>query len=135
LLQIQHGRGSAYLIALGASVRAFWGVFPTFGLSPVLSLFLFRFIRFNILVAISASFISNPLTSPFLLWISYKVGSYFVNPDLIFETENWLNFLPGIGYSVLIGSTLVSSATSLIIYILIRYAAEYRKSDSGHLPS
>jgi len=88
LLKIYYARGSAHEIALGAAIGAFWGVFPTFGLSTILSLLLYKILRFNLLVAISAAFISNPLTSPFLLLLSYKVGTYFIETDIKFEYNN-----------------------------------------------
>ena len=70
-LKIYYARGSTHEIALAAAIGAFWGVFPTFGLSTILSLLLYKIFRFNIVAAISGAFISNPLTSPFLLMISY----------------------------------------------------------------
>jgi uncharacterized protein (DUF2062 family) len=69
-LKIYYARGSVHEIALGAAIGAFWGVFPTFGLSTILSILLYKVFRFNLPVAISAAFISNPITSPFLLMIS-----------------------------------------------------------------
>ena len=97
LLKIYYARGSAHEIALGAAIGSFWGVFPTFGLSTILSLLLYKVFRFNILVAISAAFISNPLTSPFLLMISYKVGTYFIKTDVKFEFDYWYQNIPQIG--------------------------------------
>lgn len=125
-LKIYHARGSAHEIALGAAIGAFWGVFPTFGLSTILSLLLYKVLRFNILVAISAAFISNPLTSPFLLLISYKVGTYFIDTTIQFEYENWYENFSQIGYVLIVGSTIVSSLTSLIIYFLTRYFVKRR---------
>ena len=69
-MKIYYARGSVHEIALGAAIGAFWGVFPTFGLSTILSILLYKVFRFNLPVAISAAFISNPITSPFLLMIS-----------------------------------------------------------------
>ena len=101
ILKIYYSRGSAHEIALGAAIGAFWGVFPTFGLSTILSLLLYKIIRFNFVAAISGAFISNPLTSPFLLIISYKVGSYFIKTDIEFNLDNWQTNLPKIGYVLL----------------------------------
>lgn len=124
-LKIYYTRGSVHEIALGASIGAFWGVFPTFGLSTILSLLLYKIFRFNLPVAISAAFISNPLTSPFLLMISFKVGTFFIETDIKFEYENWYENISKIGYVMLIGSTVVSTITALLVYFIIKYAIEY----------
>jgi uncharacterized protein (DUF2062 family) len=78
------------------------------------------------LVAISAAFISNPITSPFLLLISYKVGTYFIDTTIQFEYENWYENFSQIGYVLIVGSTIVSSLTSLIIYFLTSYFVKRR---------
>lgn len=126
-LKIYYARGSVNEIALGASIGAFWGVFPTFGLSTILSLLLFKIFRFNLPVAISAAFISNPLTSPFLLMISFKVGTFFIKTDIKFEYENWYQNISQIGYIMLIGSTIVSTIVALLVYFIVKYAVEYRR--------
>lgn len=125
-LKIYHARGSAHEIALGAAIGAFWGVFPTFGLSTILSILLYKLVRFNLVVAISAAFISNPLTSPFLLLISYKVGTYFIHTDIKFEYDKWFQNISQIGYILFVGATIVSIVTSLLVYFIIKYAVEYR---------
>lgn len=130
VLKIYYARGSAHEIALGAAIGAFWGVFPTFGLSTILSLLLYKIFRFNIVAAISGAFISNPITSPFLLMISYKVGRIFIETNVKFELETWYKNLPQLGYVMLVGSTLVSLITGLIIYYLTKLAIERRRRKS-----
>lgn len=133
-LKIYYARGSAHEIALGAAIGAFWGVFPTFGLSTILSLSLYIIFRFNIVAAISGAFISNPLTSPFLLMISYKVGSYFIKTDIQFDYDNWYKNLPQMGYVLIIGSTIVSAITGLFIYYIIKYVIERRRNLKANNP-
>jgi uncharacterized protein (DUF2062 family) len=130
-IKIYHARGSVHEISLGAAIGAFWGVFPTFGLSTILSLLMYKIFRFNLPVAISAAFISNPLTSPFLLMISFKTGAFFINTDMAFEYENWVQNFSKIGYIMIIGSTIVSSITAILIYFLIRYAVQKRRKIKG----
>ncbi len=126
-LKIYYARGSAHEIALGAAIGAFWGVFPTFGLSTILSLLLYKIFRFNLVAAISGAFISNPLTSPFLLMISYKVGGFFTKNNVQFDDDHWFNNLPQIGYVLVIGASIVSFATGLIIYFITKYLVERRR--------
>ncbi|WP_295337166.1 DUF2062 domain-containing protein [Flavobacterium sp.] len=133
-MKIYYARGSAHEIALGAAIGAFWGVFPTFGLSTILSLLLYKIFRFNIVAAISGAFISNPLTSPFLLMLSYKVGSYFIKTDIQFDYDNWYKNLPQMGYVLIIGSTIVSAITGLFIYYIIKYVIERRRNLKANNP-
>jgi uncharacterized protein (DUF2062 family) len=125
-LKIYNARGSIHEISLGAAIGAFWGVFPTFGLSTVLSILLYKIIRFNLPVAISAAIISNPLTTPFLYMISYKVGTYFIKTDIKFDLETWKDNISKIGYVMLIGSTIVSTITALLVYYIVKFTIEYR---------
>lgn len=127
LLKIYHARGSAHEIALGAAIGSFWGVFPTFGLSTILSLMLYKIFRFNLLAAISAAFISNPLTSPFLLMISYQVGRLLIKTNIEFDYEHWFENIREIGIVLLVGATLVSTLTGVIIYFITKYAIEQRR--------
>lgn len=133
-MKIYYARGSAHEIALGAAIGAFWGVFPTFGLSTILSLLLYKIFRFNIVAAISGAFISNPLTSPFLLMLSYKVGSYFIKTDIQFDYDNWYKNLPQMGYVLIIGSTIFSAITGLFIYYIIKYVIERRRNLKANNP-
>jgi uncharacterized protein len=126
-LKIYHARGSAHEIALGASIGVFWGVFPTFGLSTILCILLYKLFRFNIVVAISAAFISNPLTSPFLLLMSYKVGSYFIQTNIKFDYGNWYQNVSQLGYIMLVGSTIVSTLAGLVVYFITKHAIEQRR--------
>ncbi len=125
-LKVYYARDSAHEIALGAAIGAFWGVFPTFGLSTILTLLLYKLFRFNLVAGISAAFISNPLTSPFLLIISYKVGTYFIETNIKFEYDNWYQNISQIGYVLIIGSTIVSMLTGLLVYFITKYAIEHR---------
>jgi uncharacterized protein len=129
-LKIYYARGGENEIALGAAIGAFWGVFPTFGLSTILSLLLYKVFRFNLPVAISAAFISNPLTSPFLLMISFKVGTFFFDTNMKFEYEKWLQNPFQIGYVMLVGSLIVSAFTAVLVYFIVKYGVMYRRRNS-----
>ncbi|MCU0435596.1 MAG: DUF2062 domain-containing protein [Bacteroidia bacterium] len=135
LLKIYYARGSSHEIALGAAIGAFWGVFPTFGLSTILSLLLYKIFRFNILAALSAAFISNPLTSPFLLMMSFKVGTWFIKTDIEFNYDNWLDNISQLGFIMLIGSTILSSATGLLVYFITRYSIDYKRRKNKQMES
>jgi uncharacterized protein (DUF2062 family) len=95
---------------------------------------LYKIFRFNFVAAISGAFISNPLTSPFLLMISYKVGSFFIETDIQFDYENWYKNIPKIGYVLIIGSTIVSTITALMIYYTTKYVIERRQKLKANKP-
>ncbi len=82
------------------------------------------------LAAISGAFISNPLTSPFLLLISYKVGSYFISTDIQLNYANWYKNIPEVGYVLLIGATVVSFIAGIIVYYAIKYLVQKRTNPS-----
>jgi uncharacterized protein (DUF2062 family) len=127
LHKIYYARGSAHEIALGAAIGAFWGVFPTFGLSTILSVLLYKVFRFNLVVAISAAFISNPLTSPFLLVLSFRIGLIFTHVKTTFDLNNWYSNLGEVGLTMLIGSFLLSFFTAIIVFMLTKYFIEKRR--------
>jgi len=137
-LKIYYTRGSSHEIALGAAIGAFWGVFPTFGLSTILSLMLYKLFRFNLLSAISGAFISNPLTSPFFLLLSYNVGTLFIKTNIKFEYKNIKSLIDNasqIGYVLIIGSAIISTVTGLLVYFITKYAIEYRRRPKIEKPN
>jgi uncharacterized protein (DUF2062 family) len=120
---------SASEIGLGAAIGTFISVFPTFGFGTPLVLILSRFIKFNLLIAISASIISNPFTSPFFLFISYKMGSVITGDALDFEIENWSVNLRETGITLFVGSIIISGIMAFLgYYISIAVVKIYRKN-------
>lgn len=120
IVKIASARGSANEIALGAAIGSFFGVFPTFGVGIVIVLLLYRFIRFNIIAATSASLISNPFTSPFFILLSYQVGKWLTNTRVAFDAEHWTENLKEVGWIVFLGAIVVSSTVSIIVYFSAR---------------
>lgn len=127
IVRISKARGSVNEIASGASIGAFFAVFPTFGVGILMVMFLSRIFRFNLVAAVSASIISNPLTSPFFMLLSFKIGSLFLNPQIDFNIKEWKHQLGEAGLTILIGAFIVSSTVSLIVYFAVKYfVQEYR---------
>lgn len=127
IVRISKARGSVNEIASGASIGAFFAVFPTFGVGILMVMFLSRIFRFNLVAAVSASIISNPLTSPFFILLSFKTGSLFMNPQIDFNIKEWKHQLGEAGLTILIGAFIVSSTVSLIVYFAVKYfVQEYR---------
>lgn len=105
-------------IGLGAAIGTFISVFPTFGFGTVLVLVLSRFIKFNLLIALATSVISNPFTSPFFLYLSYKIGSFITGATIHFELKNWKNNIANTGLTIFVGSFILSGVMALLGYLI-----------------
>lgn len=121
IARISRARGSVNEIASGASIGAFFAVFPTFGIGILMVIILSRIFRFNLIAAVSSSIISNPLTSPFFMLLSFKIGSLILNPEIDFNMKEWKHQLGEAGLTILIGALIVSSTVSLIVYFAVKY--------------
>jgi uncharacterized protein (DUF2062 family) len=103
---------------LGAAIGTFISVFPTFGFGTPLVLLLSRFIKFNLLIAIAASIISNPFTSPFFLYLSYKMGVIITGNSIDYKLENWSSNLGKTGITLFIGSLIISGIVAVLSYFI-----------------
>lgn len=130
IIKIYRAKGSPSEIALGAAIGAFWGVFPTFGLSTPLIFILYRFIRFNIITAFAGALVSNPLTSPFLLFFSYKIGSLFITPPKNIRIEDWAKHLNEFGIIMLVGSIVLSTVVAIAVYFIVIYFVNREKTQT-----
>lgn len=130
-LRVYRAKGSPNEIALGVGIGAFWGVFPTFGLSTPLILALYRFIPFNLITAFAGALVSNPITSPFLLYLSYQIGSFFLPSPHLLNLEEWWKDLDKVGWIMLLGATILSAVVSVVLY-WITYVFIKKKSLPEH---
>lgn len=93
------------------------------------------FFRVNLPVAVAATWITNPVTTPFLFALAYWLGSLFTGqsvgalPPLDFDWHDtdWSKLLPALfswvvslGPTFLLGLLLLASLTSLLGYLLSR---------------
>ena len=67
--------GSPSYRARGVAIGVFCGCFPLFGLQSLLGVGLASLLRGNYLLAMSGTWISNPLTYIPLYWFNYQIGS------------------------------------------------------------
>ncbi|ESU27986.1 hypothetical protein FSS13T_04740 [Flavobacterium saliperosum S13] len=99
-------------------------MFPTFGFGTPIVLVLSRLLKFNLAIAVAASVISNPFTSPFFMYLNYKVGALILNNPIAFDIDNWKENLADTGLSILIGSFLVSGFMALLAYYFSKFMVE-----------
>jgi uncharacterized protein len=118
LIRIYRAKGSPHEIALGAAIGAFWGVFPTFGLSTPLIIVLYRFFRFNLITAFAGALVSNPITSPFLLFFTYQIGSRIISPPPQLKYEEWATHLEDFGALMLSGALTLSTSVAILVYVI-----------------
>jgi uncharacterized protein (DUF2062 family) len=132
--QLAKEKSSVNEIASGAALGAFTGVFPSFGFGFLTVLFLYRFFKFNILAAATGSLISNPLTSPLFMLLSFEMGELILNTDVKFDMHDWSANLKEAGYSIFIGAIVVSSFCSAVTYFVTKYAvSQIRNSQQKSL--
>ena len=122
--------GSPGYRARGLAIGVFCGCFPFFGLQTLIGITLASLFRGNHLLAVSGTWISNPITYVPLCWLNYKVGTTFLdhgsnNYDLSelgwqdIWNEGW-----AFGSRLLFGSFLIGSFLSILIgffvYMILR---------------
>lgn len=128
IIKFVRARATAHEIAYGAAIGAFISIFPTFGAGTILVIFAYRFIKFNLLAAISASTISNVVTAPFFVFLSFKIGSYIWKPESTLNLKTWYKHLDEVGISVLIGGTILSIVCGILVYFIVKFSVEsYRR--------
>ncbi len=120
LLWIWKQDGSPAERARGVAVGVFSGCFPFFGFQSLIGVFLAKLCKGNPLLAVAATWISNPLTYLPLYWFNYQVGIIFLGGErklLDFRhltqqqmwSQSWL-----ISSRILLGSFLVGCLSSLV---------------------
>lgn len=132
-LKLARARASTYEISLGAAIGTFISVFPTFGLGMPLVALLGRFIKFNVVVALAFSVISNPFTSPFFILMSYKVGSVITGSQIDLNAENWKSNLSETGLAVLLGTLIVSGVTAVLAFYISKIIVTNIRKNRGRV--
>jgi len=113
-------------ISKGVLIGLFWGFIPM-PMQMLAVLAITPFTKFNVPIAISMVWLSNPITMPFMYYMEYHTGNYLLglegleNAKFDFEftlswfRENWSNFL----YPLYIGTIPYSLGVSTIMYFII----------------
>ncbi|MAT16842.1 MAG: hypothetical protein CMJ46_16405 [Planctomyces sp.] len=125
---------SRHSIALGTAIGVAFGMTPTVGIQMLLvfafSLLTRPFFRFNVIAAMIAVYISNPLTMVPLYYFDYLVGSLFLEGEAPFsrfteilsneENLNWwtqiYTLLVEFGWPLVLGSLILGTFAGLATY-------------------
>jgi uncharacterized protein len=107
-----------FRFASGFSIGVFFGMipFPAQMLSAALIAYL---ARVNIPAAVAATWTSNPLTTPFFMFIQYKIGVFLLgHGEMNVDTSDWLQLLKRAPLQLLVGSFVLGGILSLLSYPL-----------------
>lgn len=126
-------------IALGTAIGIFLGMTPTVGLQTIavmlLSVTIRPLFRFNVMAALIAIYISNPITVVPIYYGLYKVGTWFVGGSVTREqfaatleysgfSEWWntvVDLFVSLGEPLLVGTAVVAIPCGLVTYPLMRW--------------
>lgn len=110
------------MITRGVAVGLFWAFIPM----PMQMLAVIAttpFIRFNVPIAISMVWLSNPLTMPFMYYMEYLTGNFLLGRDGIDDiklTMEWFSANIGdIFVPLYVGTAFYSIVVTGIIYVLL----------------
>ena len=109
--------------ARGLAIGIFCGCFPLFGFQTLLGIVLANLFRGNQLLAVSGTWISNPITYVPLYWLNYRVGAFVLGHSYIahsFADFSWRGIVSQgwiFGIRLILGSTLVGFFCGLAVGI------------------
>ena len=109
-------------IAAGFAIGAFFSMMPMpFQMVP--SALLAYFTKVNIPASIVGVWISNPVTTPIILYGQYLLGSYLLGVHRFSEIkpETWVDYLKFAPGAIMLGALIFGAVTSIIAYPLASY--------------
>jgi len=110
------------------SVAFFWGLLiallPIPGQMPLSALAALVF-RCNLPIAVALAWVSNPFTTPFILVLSYNIGSFILQSDhLTFDPKfsiEWIMSSIGILWKpLLLGCVITAVASGALAYFILQ---------------
>jgi len=109
-------------ISKGVFIGLFWGFIPM-PMQMLAVLAMTPFMKFNIPIAISMVWLSNPITMPFMYYMEYQTGNFILGNESLNNIEltldwfsiNWNKIL----IPLYIGTVPYSLGLSSIIYFII----------------
>jgi len=109
-------------MARGTAIGVFWAFAVPFG-QIVFAAAHCVWWRGNIPVAAAITFVTNPLTIGFWLWLAYQLGSLVVAPAVaVFPLPDvgWIERLQVLGWPTLVGMALFATVGSAAGYLSVR---------------
>ena len=137
-------------IALGTAIGMFYGLTPTVGIQMIMVMVTAgltrKLFRFNVMAALIAVYVSNPITLVPIYWMLYKVGTFFVEGNVSREqfsaileydgfAEWWdtiVDLFVGIGEPLLIGTAIVAIPGGLLTYPAMRWLLRWFRGSEAN---
>ena len=109
-------------ISRGILIGLFWGFIPM-PMQMLAVLSVTPFIKFNVPIAISMVWLSNPITMPFMYYMEYQTGNFLLGNEGLENIELTLDWFSNNWDSILrplyVGTVPYSLGVSTLIYFLI----------------
>ncbi len=109
-------------ISKGVLIGLFWGFIPM-PMQMLAVLFSTPFFKFNVPIAISMVWLSNPITMPPMYYMEYLTGNFILGREGIASVELTLDWfkqnLDAIFVPLYVGTAFYSIVVSSIVYLLI----------------
>lgn len=109
-------------ISRGVFIGLFWGFIPM-PMQMLAVLAITPFIKFNVSIAITMVWLSNPLTMPFMYYMEYQTGNFFLGNESLNNIELTLDWFSNNWDKIItplyVGTIPYSLGVSTIIYLII----------------
>ena len=117
--------------AFSAAFGIFMGILPVWGAQTVIAIFVAMVFRLNKALVVVFSQVSFPPLMPLVVWLSYKVGYYWIGENVVSKTKSlqnidhrFLQYIYGsltIAVIAAIGVGLVTLASLKLIRLVKQY--------------
>ncbi len=109
-------------ISRGIFIGLFWGFIPM-PMQMLAVLSITPFIKFNVPIAISMVWLSNPITMPFMYYMEYQTGNFLLGNESLEDIELTLDWFSNNWDKIItplyIGTIPYSLGVSTVIYFII----------------
>ncbi|SFV57766.1 hypothetical protein MNB_SV-6-124 [hydrothermal vent metagenome] len=127
-------------VSKGVLVGLFWGFIPM-PMQMLAVLFTTPFLKFNVPIAISMVWLSNPITMPPMYYMEYLTGNFILGREGIASVELTIDWfkenLDNIFIPLYVGTAFYSIVVSSIIYLLVNqlwiYSVKSEKEERDRL--
>ena len=137
LWRLRRIRGKSVVVARSVAVGVFAGSLPLFGLQMAIAILLAHIFRGNKILAIGATWYSNPFTYAPLYLLNFKVGRLLLHTSESIDTlsikssADWQTLGQELIIALFIGSLIVGAISGICAYcislLVLRYLRRYRK--------
>ena len=111
-------------VTRGLLIGLFWGFIPM-PMQMLAVLAVTPFVKFNVPIAFSMVWLSNPVTMPFMYYMEYKTGNFLLGRSGLENVEltlEWFqNHWDDIVIPLYVGTVPYSLCVSFLVYLIVNY--------------